>query len=136
MPPRVSAWMITDKTRALPGADILCERLELTGLMRPFDCGIGYGERVAVPGSNSSGKTQFLRLLFLRLLAGDDMPRSGTARLGARILPGLFAQTDASVPHPKFAVKVDQGVHGCVSCLQVGGYLARVGDMAKTGRPN
>ena len=39
---------------------------------------------------NGSRKTHFLRLL-----AGDDVPHSGTARLGARVLPGLFAQTHA-----------------------------------------
>ena len=69
---------------------VICEQLELTGLMMPFDCEIWYGERVAVLGSNGSGKTHFLRLL-----AGDDVPHSGTARLGARVLPGLFAQTHA-----------------------------------------
>ncbi len=67
---------------------VICEQLELTGLMMPFDCEIWYGERVAVLGSNGSGKTHFLRLL-----AGDDVPHSGTARLGARVVPGLFTQT-------------------------------------------
>jgi ATPase subunit of ABC transporter with duplicated ATPase domains len=42
---------------------IMCEDLELTGLMRPFDAEIWYGERVAVLGSNGSGKSHFLRLL-------------------------------------------------------------------------
>ena len=42
---------------------IICEDLELTGLMRPFDAEIWYGERVAVLGSNGSGKSHFLRLL-------------------------------------------------------------------------
>jgi ATPase subunit of ABC transporter with duplicated ATPase domains len=69
---------------------VICEQLELTGLMMPFDCEIWYGERVAVLGSNGSGKTHFLRLL-----AGADVRRSGTARLGARVVPGLFAQTHA-----------------------------------------
>jgi ATPase subunit of ABC transporter with duplicated ATPase domains len=69
---------------------VVCEQLELTGLMTPFDCEIWYGERVAVLGSNGSGKTHFLRLL-----AGDDVPHSGIARLGARVVPGLFSQTHA-----------------------------------------
>ncbi len=42
---------------------VTCERLELTGLMRPFDLEVFYGERVAVLGSNGSGKSHFLRLL-------------------------------------------------------------------------
>ena len=33
------------------------------GLMKPFDLEVWYGERVAVLGSNGSGKSHFLRLL-------------------------------------------------------------------------
>jgi ATPase subunit of ABC transporter with duplicated ATPase domains len=81
---------------------VICEALELTGLMRPFDAEIWYGERVAVLGSNGSGKSHFLRLL---MAVADDLPRgavpaepvehNGVARLGARVMPGLFAQTHA-----------------------------------------
>jgi ATPase subunit of ABC transporter with duplicated ATPase domains len=67
---------------------VICENLELTGLMRPFDLEVWYGERVAVLGSNGSGKSHFLRLL-----AGEDVPHTGVARLGARVVPGMFAQT-------------------------------------------
>ena len=42
---------------------VVCEGLELTGLMRPFDLEVWYGDRVAVLGSNGSGKSHFLRLL-------------------------------------------------------------------------
>ena len=42
---------------------VVCEDLELTGLMKPFDLEVWYGERVAVLGSNGSGKSHFLRLL-------------------------------------------------------------------------
>ena len=42
---------------------VVCEQLELTGLMQPFDLEVWYGERVAVLGSNGSGKSHFLRLL-------------------------------------------------------------------------
>ena len=42
---------------------IVCERLELTGLMKPFSTEIWFGDRVAVLGSNGSGKSHFLRLL-------------------------------------------------------------------------
>jgi ATPase subunit of ABC transporter with duplicated ATPase domains len=84
---------------------VVCERLELTGLMRPFDLEVWYGERVAVLGSNGSGKSHFLRLL----AAGGSDPdvehrpvgenpiepvrHTGTAKLGARVRPGWFVQT-------------------------------------------
>jgi ATPase subunit of ABC transporter with duplicated ATPase domains len=69
---------------------VICEQLELTGLMRSFDLEVWYSERVAVLGSNGSGKSHFLRLL-----AGDDVAHEGVARLGARVVPGMFAQTHA-----------------------------------------
>ncbi|GAB3250308.1 ABC-F family ATP-binding cassette domain-containing protein [Nocardioides dilutus] len=84
---------------------VVCEHLELSGLMKPFDLEVWYGERVAVLGSNGSGKSHFLRLL----AAGgsdpdvehrpvDDVPiepvrHSGKAKLGARVRPGWFVQT-------------------------------------------
>ncbi|WP_199837072.1 MULTISPECIES: ABC-F family ATP-binding cassette domain-containing protein [unclassified Streptomyces] len=75
---------------------VTCENLELTGLMKPFSLEVFYGERVAVLGSNGSGKSHFLRLL-----AGDDsVAHTGTWKLGARVVPGHFAQTHA---HPELA---------------------------------
>ncbi|MDX2706631.1 ATP-binding cassette domain-containing protein [Streptomyces sp. PA03-6a] len=75
---------------------VTCGRLELTGLMKPFDLEVFYGERVAVLGSNGSGKSHFLRLL-----AGDPGVRhTGEWKLGARVVPGHFAQTHA---HPELA---------------------------------
>jgi ATPase subunit of ABC transporter with duplicated ATPase domains len=81
---------------------VICENLELTGLMKPFGTEIWYGERVAVLGSNGSGKSHFLRLL---TAVAEALPRgaipvepvahTGVARLGARVVPGLFAQTHA-----------------------------------------
>lgn len=84
---------------------VICEALELTGLMKPFDLEVWYGERVAVLGSNGSGKSHFLRLL----AAGGSDPdvehrpvgevpvkpvlHTGKARLGARVRPGWFVQT-------------------------------------------
>ncbi|WP_182524512.1 ABC-F family ATP-binding cassette domain-containing protein [Nocardioides dongkuii] len=84
---------------------VVCEQLELEGLMRPFDLEVWYGERVAVLGSNGSGKSHFLRLL----AAGGSDPdvehrpvgevriepvrHRGQARLGARVRPGWFVQT-------------------------------------------
>ncbi|MFF0446325.1 ATP-binding cassette domain-containing protein [Streptomyces sp. NPDC004609] len=71
---------------------LTCEKLELTGLMKPFDLEVFYGERVAVLGSNGSGKSHFLRLL-----AGDgSVAATGSWKLGARVVPGHFAQT---LPH-------------------------------------
>ncbi|OLF12845.1 ABC transporter [Actinophytocola xinjiangensis] len=73
---------------------ITCENLELTGLMKPFDLEVFFGDRVCALGSNGSGKSHFLRLL-----AGDDVTHEGVARLGARVVPGLFAQTHQ---HPEW----------------------------------
>ena len=84
---------------------LVCERLELTDLMRPFDLEVWFGERVAVLGSNGSGKSHLLRLLaaggsdpdFEHQPVGDaviaPVAHTGTARLGARVRPGWFAQT-------------------------------------------
>lgn len=72
---------------------VTCEGLELTGLMQPFDLEVFYGERVAVLGSNGSGKSHFLRLL-----AGGDVAHTGSWKLGARVVAGHFAQTHA---HPE-----------------------------------
>jgi ATPase subunit of ABC transporter with duplicated ATPase domains len=69
---------------------IICENLELKGLARPFSTEIWYGERVAVLGANGSGKSSFLRLL-----GGEELAHEGVARLGARVVPGLFVQTHA-----------------------------------------
>ncbi|GAA2795743.1 ABC-F family ATP-binding cassette domain-containing protein [Kribbella solani] len=84
---------------------VVCTELELTGLMKPFDLEVWYGERVAVLGSNGSGKSHFLRLL---ANGGSDpdvehrpigevpiapVAHTGNAKLGARVRPGWFAQT-------------------------------------------
>ncbi|GMA38882.1 ABC-F family ATP-binding cassette domain-containing protein [Mobilicoccus caccae] len=84
---------------------VIAERLELTDLMRPFDLEVWYGERVAVLGSNGSGKSHFLRLLAAggsdpdveHRPVGDMVPdrvaHTGSVRLGSRVRPGWFAQT-------------------------------------------
>ena len=98
---------------------VVCEGLELSSpsddpgtdaLMRPFDLEVWFGDRVAVLGSNGSGKSHFLRLL----AAGGSLPEAehlpvsdvvlepvrhtGIARLGSRVRPGWFAQTQ-QMPH-------------------------------------
>jgi ATPase subunit of ABC transporter with duplicated ATPase domains len=92
---------------------VMCEHLELTGLMQPFDLEVWYGDRVAVLGSNGSGKSHFLRLLAGggtepdRTLGhvttvGETLarvPHEGRAVLGARVVPGWFAQNHE---HPEF----------------------------------
>jgi ATPase subunit of ABC transporter with duplicated ATPase domains len=84
---------------------VVCEQLELTGLMKPFDLEVWYGERVAVLGSNGSGKSHFLRLLAgggsdpdvehrpVGDVAVKPVDHTGRARLGARVRPGWFVQT-------------------------------------------
>ena len=98
---------------------VVADRLELTGLMRPFDLEVWFGERVAVLGSNGSGKSHFLRLL---AAGGTDPDRehapvdespehaarmhaatvahTGRVTLGSRVRPGWFAQNDI---HPELA---------------------------------
>ncbi|MGO1315979.1 MAG: ABC-F family ATP-binding cassette domain-containing protein [Cellulomonadaceae bacterium] len=110
---------------------VVAEGLELTGLMQPFDAEIWFGDRVAVLGSNGSGKSHFMRLLAAGGTdrSGADSPapahsrnpspgalsavqgaesairgggagvaHTGTVRLGSRVRPGWFAQSDT---HPE-----------------------------------
>jgi len=93
---------------------VVAEGLELTGLMKPFDLEVWFGDRVAVLGSNGSGKSHFLRLLarggtdpdrtlghVTTVGAGlEPVAHTGRAVLGARVTPGWFAQTHR---HPEFA---------------------------------
>ena len=89
---------------------VVCRTLELTGLMKPFDLEVFYGERLAVLGSNGSGKSHFLRLLAQggsdpdiehRPVDAESIPpvaHTGSAVLGSRVRPGYFRQTHA---HPE-----------------------------------
>jgi ATPase subunit of ABC transporter with duplicated ATPase domains len=93
---------------------VVCTGLELTGLMKPFDLEVWYGERVAVLGSNGSGKSHFHRLLAnggsdpdiehqpVGEVAIGPVAHSGNAKLGARVRPGWFAQTHE---HPELRGK-------------------------------
>jgi ATPase subunit of ABC transporter with duplicated ATPase domains len=67
---------------------LTCEAVALTGLTSPFDLEVWFGERIAVLGGNGTGKSRFLRAL-----AGHDVDHAGTVTLGARVVPGHFAQT-------------------------------------------
>ncbi len=69
---------------------LVCEELAVAGTTRPFGTEIWFGDRIGVLGGNGSGKSSFLRLL-----AGEPLAHEGTARLGARVVPGMFAQTHA-----------------------------------------
>ncbi|HEX3824219.1 MAG TPA: ATP-binding cassette domain-containing protein [Mycobacteriales bacterium] len=108
-PPQAIPQQQTVKMRLAGGRTakraVVCESLELTGLMQPFDLEVWFGERVAVLGSNGSGKSHFLRLLAAggsdpdiehQPVAGapiTSVAHTGIARLGARVRPGWFAQT-------------------------------------------
>ncbi len=82
-----------------------CERLELLGLTDPFDLEVHQGDRVAVLGPNGTGKSHLLRLL-----GGDvSVEHEGTFRLGARVTPGLFHQTDE---HPEFVGRTPIAIVG------------------------
>ncbi len=106
-PPRISMRLRGGRTgkRALT-----CTALALEGLTGPFDLEVLYGERVGLLGANGSGKSHFLRLLAGgggngepvdaaevpargQPWGGQGVAHSGRAVLGARVVPGHFAQT-------------------------------------------
>nr|AFD20756.1 ABC transporter superfamily [Streptomyces rimofaciens] len=80
---------------------VVCERLGLDGLTDPFGFEAWYGDRIAVLGANGTGKSHFLRLLgrggsdpeLPSLTPLEPVAHTGSARLGARVVPGHFSQT-------------------------------------------
>jgi ATPase subunit of ABC transporter with duplicated ATPase domains len=116
---------------------VMCEGLELTGLMSPFSTEIFYGERVAVVGSNGSGKSHFLRLLANGGTEGQEVgaqrqrgggglkvapvAHEGSCRLGARVVPGYFAQ---SYDHPELEDKAVIEIIRERHALDIGGAMA------------
>ncbi len=107
---------------------VVCEQLALTGLTAPFDLEVWHGDRVAVLGSNGSGKSHLLRLLAEGGSDGDGagagagagaVAHTGTARLGARVRPGWFRQSSAAA----------LAAHGGSTLLEV----LHAGDAARSG---
>ena len=90
VPPREQHIRVRLKGGRTGKRALVCEQLAVAGTTRPFGTEIWFGDRVAVLGGNGSGKSSFLRLL-----AGELLAHQGTARLGARVVPGMFAQTHA-----------------------------------------
>ncbi|MDY0891667.1 ABC-F family ATP-binding cassette domain-containing protein [Frigoribacterium sp. CFBP9030] len=85
---------------------VVCTRVALPDLIEPFDTEIWFGDRVAIVGSNGSGKSHLLRLLATQ--ASSDEPEismeertrdlepiehGGRVTLGSRVRPGYFVQT-------------------------------------------
>jgi len=76
---------------------LTCHRLAVPGLVRPFDLEVAFGERIAMLGSNGTGKSHLLRLF-----AGEEIEHEGRFVLGARVTPGHFKQTHE---HPELRGK-------------------------------
>ncbi|WP_043639444.1 ABC-F family ATP-binding cassette domain-containing protein [Nonomuraea candida] len=109
---------------------VVCEELELTGLLRPFSTELSYGERVGVLGMNGTGKSHFLRLL-----AGEPIAHTGVARLGARVRPGYFAQTHLRPDlHGRATAEVVMAGHA-LTCNEAMAALARYELAPAGGQP-
>ena len=79
-------------------ADTLSKSFDHKSLFRNAEMMVQYGERVALIGPNGSGKTTLLKMLL-----GEEKPDSGTAQLGANILPAYLPQT-VSFPNEELSV--------------------------------
>jgi ATPase subunit of ABC transporter with duplicated ATPase domains len=90
IPPREQHIRVRLKGGRTGKRALVCEQLAVAGTTRPFGTEIWFGDRIAVLGGNGSGKSSFLRLL-----AGEPLAHEGMARLGARVVTGMFAQTHA-----------------------------------------
>jgi ATPase subunit of ABC transporter with duplicated ATPase domains len=121
---------------------IVAEHLGLTGLMQPFSTEIWFGDRVAVLGSNGSGKSHFLRLLRQTdehplghgrhagsADVGDPVEHTGVVRLGSRVRTGYFNQTHQ---HPEFTGRTLLEILDAGSADRVG--LDRGGASSVLGR--
>ncbi|GIG70815.1 ABC-F family ATP-binding cassette domain-containing protein [Phytomonospora endophytica] len=101
-PPREQDIKMTLRGGRTGKRAVMCEQLELDNLTFPFDLEVWYGDRVAVLGANGTGKSHFLRLLARGGSEGagpvdgqrlEPVLHNGSARLGARVMPGHFSQT-------------------------------------------
>lgn len=85
---------------------VVCAGVALPGLIQPFDTEIWFGDRVAIVGSNGTGKSHLLKLLASQAasdeseLSVEDRTRdigpvdhTGSVTLGSRVRPGYFVQT-------------------------------------------
>jgi ATPase subunit of ABC transporter with duplicated ATPase domains len=82
------------------------KQLGIPGVLKPFDCEVRFGQRVAILGPNGSGKSHFLRLL-----AGLPVRHGGEIVLGARVNVGYFSQThDMPGLHGKTVMNVCRDV--------------------------
>jgi ABC-type sugar transport system ATPase subunit len=59
--------------------------LSIPDVLKPFNCEVRFGQRVAIVGPNGSGKSHFLRLI-----AGLPVRYAGELILGARVNVGYF----------------------------------------------
>ncbi len=81
---------------------VAIRQLALTGLLKPFDEEIHFGERVGLIGPNGSGKTHLISLLagggggaVSAREGGRPLAHSGELRIGNRVSTGLFTQLNA-----------------------------------------
>ena len=103
---------------------ITCHQLELTGLSKPFSTEIFYGDRLAILGANGAGKSHLMRLLG----GSTTVAHTGSFKLGARVVPGLFAQTH---DHPELVGKTLMEV--LAGTRLAGDIGARMGALARYG---
>jgi len=98
--------------------------LTLAGLTKPFSTEIFYGDRLAVLGANGAGKSHLVRLV-----GGDDrVSYEGSFKLGARVVPGLFAQTH---DHPEL---LGQTLMDILADTTLGGEIGpRMGALGRYG---
>src|SRR5699024_392749 len=84
---------------------IVAEKLELTGLMKPFSNVSWFGYRVQLLRFNAAEKSRLFRLFASGAMLPDrnplpaadlqlaEVPHNGTVKLSAQIRSGFFAQT-------------------------------------------
>ena len=80
---------------------VTCAALRLPGLTDPFDLELWYGDRMAVLGSNGSGKSHFLRLLASPRRAPSPPPARCRTTASCGLAPGSRRATSCRpIPGP------------------------------------